>query len=131
MVNQVIYPAVFHFDDDGTSVLFPDLPGCITCGNNEKEAVEMAKEAMGLHLYSMEIDGEDFPTPSSIRDIKTDKNEAVCLISVYMDAFRDERNRKLKKKTLTIPLWIDEIAIDKGVNVSKVLERALKDYMGL
>ncbi|PNB45827.1 pilus assembly protein HicB, partial [Pseudomonas sp. GW456-E7] len=46
-----MYPALFDYDDDGITVTFPDLPGCITCGNTDEEALTMAKEAMALHLY--------------------------------------------------------------------------------
>lgn len=56
--NSYVYPAVFDYAVDGISVEFPDLPGCLTCGDTDAEAMEMAKEAMGLHLYGMEKDGE-------------------------------------------------------------------------
>ncbi|MED3440290.1 type II toxin-antitoxin system HicB family antitoxin [Bacillus subtilis] len=131
MINQVIYPAVFYYDSDGITVTFPDLKGCVTCGSDEKEAIKMAKEAMGLHLYGMEQDLEEFPEPSKISDIKIESNEMVCLIEVYMNAFRHEYNKSYTKKTLTIPTWIEEIARERRVNFSQVLQDALKEYLGI
>jgi hypothetical protein len=31
--DRYIYPAVFHHANDGISVEFPKLPGCLTCGD--------------------------------------------------------------------------------------------------
>ena len=39
MQDTYIYPAVFTSDEDGVAVKFPDLPGCLTCADNEQEAV--------------------------------------------------------------------------------------------
>ena len=41
--DKYIYPAIFDFDEDGITVTFPDLPGCITCGDSQEEAFKNAK----------------------------------------------------------------------------------------
>ncbi len=56
------YPAFFYYDADGISVEFPDLPGCLTCGSSDEGAFYCAREAMGLHLYGLEQDGDPSPT---------------------------------------------------------------------
>ncbi|WP_406590325.1 hypothetical protein [Bacillus atrophaeus] len=56
------------------------------------------KEALGLHLYGLEMDGEKYPSPSQFSKIKTEENEVVCLIDVPMHAFRDEYRRKSIKR---------------------------------
>jgi hypothetical protein len=38
------------------NIEYPDLPGCLSCADNEEEAFKMAKEALQLHLYGMEQD---------------------------------------------------------------------------
>lgn len=129
--NKYVYPAIFDYADDGISVEFPDLPGCLTCGDTNEEAIEMAKEAMGLHLYGMEKDSDSIPEPSVIKDIKIDDNQVIVLIEVWMPLVRDEIENHSIKKTLTIPQWLDEIARDKNVNFSRVLQDALKDLLGV
>ena len=45
---KLIYPAVFYPFSDGSggyTVEFPDLPGCVTEGNDLEEAFEMAIDA--------------------------------------------------------------------------------------
>ncbi|MCR4437311.1 MAG: type II toxin-antitoxin system HicB family antitoxin [Eubacteriales bacterium] len=129
--NKYIYPAIFSFDDDGISVEFPDLPGCLTCGDTEDEAIRMAKDALGLHLYGMERDGDPLPVPSSLNEIKTESNQAVILIDVWMPVVRDEIENRAIKKTLTIPKWLNDIAEHNNVNFSQVLQSALKEHLGI
>jgi len=129
--NKYVYPAVFSFDDDGISVEFPDLPSCLTCGNNEDDALRMAKDALGLHLYGMERDHDDVPTPSGLSEIKTEANQAVILVDVWMPVIRDEIENRAIKKTLTIPKWLNDIAENNKVNFSQVLQSALKDHLGI
>ena len=46
------YPAVFHEEDGGYTVTFPDIPGCVTEGDSLEEALRMAKDAMGICLVN-------------------------------------------------------------------------------
>lgn len=129
--NTYVYPAIFDYAEDGISVEFPDLPGCLTCGDTEDEAITMAKEAMGLHLYGMEKDGDAIPEASSIKDIQVDKNQVIVMIDVWMPLIRESINNQAIKKTLTIPQWLDDLAKEKNVNFSRVLQDALKDLLGV
>lgn len=129
--DKYIYPAIFSFDNDGISVEFPDLPGCLTCGDTEDEAIRMAKDALGLHLYGMERDNDEIPIPSSISELNTESNQAVILVEVWMPIVRDEIENRAIKKTLTLPKWLNDIAEKNQVNFSHVLQSALKDHLGL
>ncbi len=45
------FPVELTLEDDGTwSVIFPDLPGCVTMGDSREEALANANEAAGLHV---------------------------------------------------------------------------------
>lgn len=124
-----IYPGIFTFDDDGISVEFPDLPGCLTCGDTTEEAIQRAKEAMGLHLYGMEVDGDIIPNPTPIKNIEYDKTQALVLIEIYMPIYRDAINNQAVKKTLTIPRWLNNLAEKNNINFSQLLQTALKDVL--
>ena len=77
-----VYPAIFTYEDDGISVGFPDLPGCLTCVDTTEEAIKMAKEALGLHLYGIEEENETLPVASNIRDLSLEKNQIPILIDI-------------------------------------------------
>lgn len=129
--ERYIYPALFLYEPEGITVTFPDLPGCITCGNDAEEAFRMAREAMALHLYGMEQDGESIPEPSGPSVLKPEPGEVTTLIEVWMPPFRDEMENRAVKKTLTIPKWLDDLAQENKVNFSHVLQDALKKHLGI
>ena len=129
--DQYIFPCVFIYTDEGISVYYPDLNGCVTFGIDEQQAFHNAKEALILHLYGMEQDNDLIPSPSRIKDISLDNNEQAILLDVSMPAFRAKQANKLVKKTLTIPEWINIIAENNGVNFSQLLQTALKQHLKL
>jgi len=64
-MHGITYFAVFEpVGDGGYSVYFPDVPGCISCGETLDQARRMAKEALALHLYGLEQEGEHLPVPA-------------------------------------------------------------------
>lgn len=128
--DRYIYPAIFDYADDGITVEFPDLPGCVTCGDTDEEAFKMAREALALHLYGMEEDNEEIPTPSKVSEIKTEDNQSIALIDVWMPIYRHEIENRSVKKTLTIPKWLDDLGNEHGVNYSQLLQEALKRHLG-
>ena len=123
------YIAVINFDDDGISIGFPDLAGCFTCAEDNDEIYKMAKEVLGLHLWSMERDNEVIPEPSALKDIKLESNETTMIVDVFMPPVRDRINNRVVKKTLTIPQWLNVEAERQGVNFSMILQNGLKQYL--
>lgn len=80
MIERYIYPAIFDYDTDGIAVEFPDLPGCLTCGDDIDEAVKNAKECLGLHLYGMRKDNDPIPESTPVYKIKCEENQEIRLI---------------------------------------------------
>ena len=106
MKDNYIFPAVFHVDEEGVSVCFPDLPGCLTCADTMEQAFARAKEAVQLHLYGMEEDAEEIPSPTPLMEIKTSRGETIGLIEAWMPPFREKMSNKATNKTVTIPRWL-------------------------
>lgn len=131
MKDTYVFPAVFHEEDDGISIAFPDLPGCLPCANDMEEAFTHAKEALQLHLYGMEEDGEDIPAPSRTSDIACTAGESLAMIEAWMPPFRERMANKATNKTVTIPRWLDTLAKKQHVNYSHLLQQALKRYLGV
>lgn len=52
--------------------------------NNTEEAFKIAKKALGVHIYGMEMDEEIIPLPSEVKDIRLKNNQSIILIDVYM-----------------------------------------------
>ena len=123
----MLYPAIFLKEDSGYSVSFPDLDGCFTAGNTLEETIEMAQEALGLYLISLEERNINIPAPSDISNIECSENEFTTLITTPLEKYR--RKNKAVKKTLTIPQWLNEEAELRHINFSSVLQKALKEEL--
>ncbi len=129
--DRYAYVALFTYDEDGICIDFPDLPGCCPCADkdNTDMALENAKEALGLHIWGMEQDGEELPLPQPITAFKLEKNQVPVLIDVFMPPIRERINSKFVKKTLSLPAWLAAKADESGVNCSRIFQNALMEYL--
>lgn len=93
------FPAYFYYDDDGISIDFPDLPGCLPCAQTSEEAFHNAAEALGLHLFGMEQDQDTIPSPTPVRELHPEDGAVITMIEVFMPSVRDRINNKVVKKT--------------------------------
>jgi predicted RNase H-like HicB family nuclease len=132
-MRKITYLAVFEPIESGYSVYFPDLPGCVSYGESFEDAQKQAAEALGLHIYGMEKDGDEVPEPSKtpLVDPDTTPGFIVSPVTVFPDLVRNELDNRAVKTNLTIPAWLKEMAEAQGVNYSKVLQTALMDYLGI
>ena len=131
MQDRYVFPAVLTFAEDGITVEFPDLPGCMTCGKTDGEAVEMAREALGLHLFGLETDHETIPIPSRLSSLRTEANQVLAMVDVWMPPLRRGIEQRAVKKTLTLPKWLNDLAEKEGVNFSQLLQHAIKEHLGI
>ncbi len=116
------YPAIFTCEDNGYWVKFIDLDGCFSDGTTLSEAMENAKEAMGLFLEDL----NKYPEcTTNIKDIKLEDNQIISFITVNLDEHRKKYENKSVKKTLSIPAWLNTIAEKEGINFSQLLQKAL------
>ncbi len=129
MKNTYEYVAVFDYEEDGIDIYFPDLPGCLSCADNTKEALKNAEEVLGLYMSCCEDDGLEIPEPTPLEKIKCKENEKPILVSVWMPLARSQIEEVSVKKTLTIPAWLNKLAEEQKINFSKVLQAALKDIL--
>ncbi len=132
-MRKLTYLAVFEPTETGYSAYFPDIPGCMSYGVDFEEAQKQAVDALGLHIYGMEKDGDEIPVPSKTPQIDPETAEGylVSLVTVFPDLVRNELDSRAVKTNTTIPAWLKELAEAKGVNYSQVLQTALMDYLGV
>ena len=55
-------------EEGGFVVSYPDLPGCITCGETMESAIANAKDAQKAWLEAALEDGIKIPEPDSLSD---------------------------------------------------------------
>ncbi len=54
--------------EGGYTVSFPELPGCITCGETIESALKNAEDAKKTWLEAVLEDGGEVPEPDSLKD---------------------------------------------------------------
>ena len=132
-----VYPAVFYEEDDKISVIFPDLGNLATFGDNVADAMRMAQDICGLHLFTALRDGDPLPAASSLSEINpaailkdfemesAAESAFVNMVLVDMTEYARQHSDKAVKKTLSIPMWLNTLCEEKSINFSKVLQDAL------
>ncbi len=127
-MDKLFYPAIFHIAEEGGFwISFPDLPECLTQGDDMSQAYEMAVDALGLAVTSRESEHLTIPEPSEPSQIILDKNSFLVIVEFDLLAYKKRMESRAVKKTLSIPEWMNEAAISMGINFSQVLQEALME----
>lgn len=131
--DRYSYVAIFTYDDDGICIDFPDLPGCCPCADKDDtdSALKNAREALGLHIWGLEQDGEELPAATPITSLHMSDRQVPVLVEVFMPPIRERINSKFVKKTLSLPAWLAAKADEDGVNCSRIFQNALMEYLGV
>ena len=130
-MKKLFYPAIFHkAEEGGFWISFPDIPECLTEGDDMQQAYEMAVEALGLALVNRKEEKEEIPVPSEIDRIQGEDGTLV-IVEFDMQEYLRKHNSKAVKKTLSIPEWLNEEATAMGVNFSQVLQEALMSKLNI
>ncbi len=124
---QLLFPALFHIDNTNTIfVEFPDLVGCFTQGDSLTQAYFNAQEV--LAIYAKE-NAHNLPSPSELTIVqKNNPNTTVLLIGIDATKYI-VKSLESVKKTLSIPKWLNDLAVKYDVNFSKILKNALISYL--
>lgn len=122
------YPAIFTYEDDQYWVEFVNLKGCFSDGKTLAEAMENAKEAMGLFLEDL----EEYPKcTTDIKKIKLEDNQIISFVTINLEEHRKKYENKSVKKTLSIPAWLNTMAEKENINFSQLLQKALMDTLNV
>lgn len=129
--DHYVFPAIFDYAEDGISIEFPDLPGCLPSAHSTEEAIKNAKEAMALHLHTMEEDGDVIPEPTPVSKLQLQPNQIPFLVEVYMPMYRDAIESNFVRKNVTLPAWLEKLANKHKMNYSQILQSAIKERLGI
>lgn len=121
------YPIILTPDTGGYIVYVPDFT-INTEGDSIPEALEMARDAIGLMGINMEDKGTPLPKASSLSEIHNGLTDdsIVSLVDVDFTEYRRMNDLRSVKKNCTIPSWLNSSAERAGINFSAVLQAALK-----
>lgn len=132
-----VYPVIFTQTEDVILVEVPDL-NILTEGKDMADAIEMARDAIGLYGISREDHGEEIPEASICSEIHVEEgtfaDEGKGLVS-YVDVdfavYRRKVDNRVVRTNVTLPNWLKQEAERAEINVSKVLQEALMNKLGV
>lgn len=125
--NILVYPVILHPEDQGYSVEIPDIDnGTWTQGDNMKDALLMAQDAIGIMLD----DKSEHPEPTDLENIETKANDIKTVVYIDMEEYR-RNNPKTVRKNVTVPEYLVVLGKKKNINFSAVLTEALKNKLEL
>lgn len=126
-----VYPVIFTQTADCVLVEVPDLQ-ILTEGKNMADAIEMARDAIGVQGISREDAKEEIPEPSKMEDVNPEKGtfaengkSIVSMVDINFQKYRRQVDNKAVRRNVTLPCWLNREVEAAHINVSKVLQEAL------
>ncbi|MDR1230075.1 MAG: type II toxin-antitoxin system HicB family antitoxin [Spirochaetaceae bacterium] len=86
---EYVYPAIFYKNEDESyTIVYPDLPGCISEGKSLGNAMYMAQSALTQWMGYLKDKKQKIPPASSIQDVKTSDGGFVNLVRAEVKVMR-------------------------------------------
>ena len=138
MNPKVAYVTLITHHEGDFLVYVPDFD-IYTEGADIVDAMEMARDAIGLKGIDYEDDGKELPKASNykeaikkaenLKDIFDYTKGVITLVDVDLAEYRRKMMNRAVKKNCTIPYWLCAKAEAAGVNFSQLLQEALKSKL--
>lgn len=121
------YPIIITQGEQRLVVYVPDFT-INTQGETLADAIEMARDAIGIMGITLEDNGQPLPEPSNMTEVQNTAKagEMVTLVDIDFAEYRRKNNMRAVKKNCTLPGWLSYEAEQAGINFSAVLQAALK-----
>lgn len=124
------YPVIITKDKDFFVASIPDFETG-TQGESLAEAIEMARDAIGMCGCYMQDEKKDIPIPTDIRNVTKEASDILTLVDVDFDEYRKKHEMRTVRKNVTIPSWLNEEAESANINFSALLQKAIKAELHL
>lgn len=122
------YPITIQKDENYFVVYVPDFE-INTQGETVAEAMEMARDAIGMCGCYKQDEGQKIPVPSDMASVAHGDGEILTLVDVDFDEYRKKHEMRTIRKNVSIPSWLNEEAERANINFSAVLQKALKSAL--
>lgn len=133
-----VYPTFIAEYEGSFLVYVPDMD-IYTEGISLADAIEMARDAIGLKGIDLEDDGKELPVPSTQAEAMSKAKEdtdifdystgLLTYVDIDFSEYRRRNENKTVRRNVTLPNWLNIEAEKAHLNVSKVLQEALKDKL--
>ncbi|MGK4198891.1 type II toxin-antitoxin system HicB family antitoxin [Fusobacterium sp. HC1336] len=134
-MNEITYPIILTYEDNMIYGGVPDLniDNYATFGETVEEVLDNLKEIITLTLSDLEDNKNEFPKASEVKELKKilEDNQDILLLNMWLPYEKSKLKLEYKKKTLSIPTWLDILATQKNLNFSQILVKAIKKELNI
>lgn len=130
-----VYPVFFTETEGNILVEVPDME-ILTEGKDMNDAIDMARDAITLKYVSMEDAKEELPVPSDLTELDVKKGTfseegktIISLVDINPTEYRRKIDTRTVRRNVALPSWLNYEAEQAGINVSRVLQDALKQVL--
>lgn len=127
-MKKYAYPIKIIKDAEMYVVDIPDFE-INTEGKTIAEAIEMARDAIGMCGCYRQDEKKNIPLPSDMASVAHEEDEIVTLVDVDFDEYRRRHEMRTVRKNVSLPSWLNEEAERAHINFSSVLQSALKSAL--
>ncbi len=132
MKNNYTYPVLLDKSEEGIiNIYFPDFENMVTCIEEGGDYVNEAQDYLAMVIADYEECGKVLPESSMAEKIELKNRYILLYINIWMPYHRSKIKETYVKKTLTIPVWLDELAKSNNLNFSATLVKGLKEALNL
>lgn len=132
MEQNYTFAALLDYSEEYfINISFPDFEGLMTSVERGEDPITAAQDILTLTLLDLESENKNIPTQGNIDEINVHEQEKLVFVNVWMPYHRSKVKEVYVKKTLTIPSWLNILAINNSINFSEILTKSLKKELKL
>ena len=129
MSTKFLYPAILQKEENGYAVWIADIAGCNSFGESVADALVNVKEALGLCFEVFNDENIVISEPSAPENIALETGQFLAIVEFDWLEYQKKYCSKAVKKTLTIPMYLNELAEKEHINFSSLLREALENKL--
>lgn len=135
-----VYPVIFTETKDSKNTVLIEVPDLeiLTEGYGIENAIEMARDAIGLQGITKEDMEEELVAPTPISEIDISRSvfagegsSFLSMVDIDFTEYRRQVDNKAVRRNVTLPSWLNKEAEKAHINVSRVLQDALMAKLGV
>lgn len=124
-----VYPVILTKAERGYVVTVPDLD-INTEGDNLVDAIEMARDAIGMYGICQQDLGKEIPEAKNLNPAHAD-DEILSIVDIDFEQYRRAQDMKTERTNVTVQAYLLREARKRKINVSAVLQDALRQQLGM
>lgn len=131
IIMKYVYPAILTPEDDGVIVSFPDVEGAYADGATIEEALDNAEDVLNVMLLTMEEQHKEIHPPTPLASLRIPEGSTTALVRADTLAYSRKVDTRAVRKSVSIPAWMDALAKDHNLNLSNVLQNAIRRELNI